>query len=200
MSSTEEQSDSSMENTPLENNPLAEELGWSVPLEGDVVSLEEIEEAERSIISSTLVGKVICRKVLNRGAVKNILHKAWGEPTTMTCTDIGPNTFMFNFTEDDTPRKIMEESPWNVMGHLLSLQWWSPWCSINEVSYDLVNFWVQAHGVPLEALSSRAATRIRERLGGLMEVEDPIVEGRMLRSFLRMRVTIDIRQPLTTGF
>ena len=33
-----------------------------------------------------------------------------------------------------------------------------------------------------------------------MEVEEPVVEGRRLRSFLRMRVTIDIRQPLTTGF
>ena len=32
-----------------------------------------------------------------------------------------------------------------------------------------------------------------------MEVEEPVVEGRILRSFLRMRVTIDIRQPLATG-
>ena len=181
-------------------NLEAEELSWSVPLEGDIVPLEDIEEAKRSIASSTLVGKIICNKTVNRGAVKSILFKAWGEPDSMSIADLGPNTFMFTFTEEDTPKRIMEESPWNVMGHLLSLQWWSPWCSITEVSYDLVDFWVQAHGVPLEALSSRAATRIGERIGGLMEVEDPVVDGRILRSFLRMRVTIDIRKPLTTGF
>ena len=33
-----------------------------------------------------------------------------------------------------------------------------------------------------------------------MEVEEPVVEGRILRSFLRMRVLLDIRQQLTTGF
>ena len=31
-------------------------------------------------------------------------------------------------------------------------------------------------------------------------MEDLIAEGRMLRSFLRMRVSIDIRLPLTIGF
>ena len=87
---------------------------------------------------------------------------------------------MFNFTDDETPKKIMEESPWNVMGHLLSFQWWCPWSSLSEVSYDLVVFWIQAHGVTLEALNSRFATRIGERLGGLMEVEEPVVQGRIL--------------------
>ena len=29
----------------------------------------------------------------------------------MSITNLGPNTFMFNFTEDETPKKIMEESP-----------------------------------------------------------------------------------------
>ena len=129
-----------------------------MPLEGDTIPLEDIEESGTSIFSSTLVGKVLYSKTLNRGAVKSILHKAWGELASMSMTDLGPNTFMFNFTEDDTPKKIMEESPWNVMRHLLSLQWWSPWCSVTEVSYDLVSFWVQAHGVPMEALSSKAAT------------------------------------------
>ena len=133
----------------LQQDITAEELGWSVPLEGDVVPLEEVEEKETSVITSTLVGKVICNKILNRGAVKNILFQAWGEPQTLTTTDLGPNTYIFNFTDEETPKKIMEESPWNVMGHLLSLQWWCPWSSITEVSYDLVAFWIQAHGIPL---------------------------------------------------
>ena len=64
----------------------------------------------------------------------------------------------------------------------------------------MVPFWVQAHGVPLEALNAKAATKIGVRIGGLMEVEDPSVDGQMLRSFLRMRIMIDIQKPLTTGF
>ena len=87
------------------------EIGWSVPLEGGILPLEDIEEMEKKVISSTLVGRIICSKVLNKGAVKSILYKAWGEPISMTISDLGPNTFMFNFTEDETPKRIMENSP-----------------------------------------------------------------------------------------
>ena len=62
--------------------------------------------------------------------------------------------FMFNFSEEDTPKRIMEKGPWNVMGHLLSLQWWCPWYSISAMTFNLINFWVQVHGIPLEALSA----------------------------------------------
>ena len=97
-----------------------------MPLEGDTVPLEDVEEKEGAIITSTLVEKIICSKVLNRGAVKNILVKAWGELGTLSITDLGPNNYIFNFTDEETSKKIMEESPWNVMRYLLSLQWWSP--------------------------------------------------------------------------
>ena len=107
---------------------------------------------------------------------------------------------MFNFTYEETLKRIMDKSPWNVIGHLLSLQWWIPWSSIFEVSCDLVPFWIQAHGVPLEALNTRVASRIGGRLGAFMEVEEPIADTMILRSFLRMRVLLDIKQPLTTGF
>ena len=60
----------------MDRNFITEELGWSVPLEGDVISLEDVKESEKSVISSTPVGKITCSKILNRGVVKSILYKA----------------------------------------------------------------------------------------------------------------------------
>ena len=86
------------------------------------------------------------------------------------------------------------------MGYLLSLQWWYPWCSINEVSYDFIPFWVQAHEVPLEALNAKAATKVGGKIGGLIEVEEPVKGGQFLRSFLHMRILTNVREPLVTRF
>ena len=80
----------------------------------------------------------------------------------------------------------MEEGPRNIIGHLLSLQWWCPWSSIIEVTFDLVPFWVQVHGIPLEAPSTKSTEKIGSRLGVVFEVEDPFSEGQLLRSFLRI--------------
>lgn len=46
----------------------------------------------------------------------------------------------------------------------------------------------------------KSTEKIRSRLAGVMEVEDPFKEGKLLRPFLRMRVTIDISMPLATSF
>ena len=118
----------------------------------------------------------------------------------MSIYDVGPNCYIFKFIDEATPKRIMEDSPWNVIGHLLNLQWWHPWCSISEVEYNVVPFWVQAHGIPLEALNVKAATKIGSRLRILLEVEDPVVDGKILRSFVCMRILVNIAEPLTTGF
>ena len=55
------------------------------------MSLEDVEESRNEVLTSTLVGKVIYSKVLNKWIVKNILVKAWGKPQTLTISDLGPN-------------------------------------------------------------------------------------------------------------
>lgn len=43
------------------------------------------------------------------------------------------------------------------------------------------------------------ASKIMTKVGEIMEVEDPMVEGCLLRSFMRVRVNFDIQKPLPTG-
>ena len=69
-----------------------------IPLESDVVPLEECEESGKAITTTTLVGKVLCEKTLNRVVVKNIIVKAWGNPDLLSIVDLDVNCFMFNFS------------------------------------------------------------------------------------------------------
>lgn len=85
-------------------------MEYKMPLEGDVVPLEDCEESDKSIISATLVGKIICEKAFNK-VVKTIISKAWGCPKSLSIVDLGVNRFMFNFKDEALLRKIMEESP-----------------------------------------------------------------------------------------
>ncbi|KAJ1425942.1 Zinc knuckle CX2CX4HX4C [Sesbania bispinosa] len=97
-------------------------------------------------------------------------------------------------------RRVLEEGPWFVIGHLLSLQNWLPEVSVYEVNYDLVGFWVQLHGLPLDLLSTNNAVKVAKLLGEVVYVENPVVEGTLLRSFIRVRVLINIKKTLVTGF
>ena len=82
-----------------------------IQVEGDIVPLEDCEESDKSITTSTPVGKILCIKPVNKGAIKNILTRAWGNSSTLSIVDLAENCFMFNFSEDELPKKIMEDSP-----------------------------------------------------------------------------------------
>lgn len=58
---------------------------------------------------------------------------------------------------------------------------------------------MQIHGLPFAAMTVTNASKIMTKVGEIMEVEDPMVEGCLLRSFMRVRVNFDIQKPLPTG-
>lgn len=45
----------------------------------------------------------------------------------------------------------------------------------------------------------RSAAKILSLLGEVFEIEDPSVDGNLVRAFIRARVKIDILKPLSTG-
>lgn len=163
------------------------------------VALDDDNDQKMELARRTLVGKFASPKVLNRGAVKHIVAKAWGEPVGLEITDLGPNIFMFLFAEKQDTVEVIKKGPWYVMNYLLNLQRWIPEAAIFEINFDWVPFWVQIHGLPFGSLTTTNASKILHQIGEVMEIEDPMVEGCLLRSFIRGWVKVNVTKPLLTG-
>lgn len=58
---------------------------------------------------------------------------------------------------------------------------------------------MQFQGLPLEALSVKNAIKLGEMVEEVFEVEDPWVDGVVVRSCLRVRVHIDVMKPLASS-
>ncbi|KAJ1377318.1 Endonuclease/exonuclease/phosphatase superfamily [Sesbania bispinosa] len=167
-------------------------------MEGLELILEVEGEAGIKKAQRMLVGKVIAKKALNRAAVKDILSKAWDLSEELSITDLGPNIFLFNFAQAKHATKALADGPWFVMGHLLSLQNWIPEATVNEVSYDNVEFWVQMHGLPLEYMTSSNVVKVAKLLGDIVMIECPYVGDTLMRHFLRVQIMINIKKQLVT--
>ena len=65
------------------------------------------------------------------------------------------------------------------------------------MDFNLVTFWVQVHDIPRRFRTSKVAEKICSAIGTVCEVPEGIeVEG---DGFIRVRVTVDISQPLCRG-
>ncbi|KAJ1415321.1 hypothetical protein SESBI_18278 [Sesbania bispinosa] len=130
-----------------------------ITVELETENLQSIQLARRSLIA-----KILADKPLNKGVVRSILCKAWGEDKVTQATDMGVNLFLFLFSD----KNLVQE--------------------------------IQIHGLPLDMLNTNNAAKIINRIGDVLEVENPEVEGRLLRTFIRVRALINIQKPFVTGW
>lgn len=163
------------------------------------VELEPAEELNRVHSENMLIGKIVADRVLNRGAVKTILAKAWGNPDGLKIADLGVNKYAFVFRKREEMQEILKQGPWFILNRMINLQEWKQDVVMDEVDFSRMPFWIQLHGLPLGAMSEENAIKIASQIGETTEVEEWRVEGCALRGFIRVRVVVNILKPLLTG-
>ncbi|KAL7254106.1 hypothetical protein ACSBR1_008495 [Camellia fascicularis] len=169
------------------------------------IHLDDLEGVEGSgenvdISPLCLIGKILAPKRLNRTGVANILQGAWRPRSKLLISPWADNLFLFQFDDKEDRRRVLAEAPWSVMANLLVLQPLIAGNSASDMEFKWSPFWVQVHGLPVAKMTKTNAQIIGQRIGKLIGVE-ALHDGLLLeRSFLRIRVEVDITQPLPLGF
>lgn len=168
-------------------------------MEEATVVLDEEDIGITQNTERTLIGKVMSDRPLNKGAVKGILFKAWGNPKGLTVADVGVNLFLFTFEEIVDARSVIYKGPWYVMNKIVSLQQWNPVMALKEIEFSKVFFWVNIKGLPLENMNDKSVRKLLSHVGEVAEIENPVVDGRLIRLFMRALVEVNIQVSLSTG-
>ncbi|KAF7837557.1 reverse transcriptase [Senna tora] len=152
-------------------------------VEGEVLELEAEEIVAKRGADHQVVGTILSGKLFNKKLVKNVMTKAWGELAGLTIMDLGVNSFLFSFESEELARRVLNGG-----------------VAFHEINFKLVPFWVQAHGLPLEQINHKNAERIGGKIGQVLLAENPRVNDKLVKSFVRVRVFVDVSKPLVTGF
>ncbi|OMO61133.1 hypothetical protein COLO4_33544 [Corchorus olitorius] len=137
-----------------------------------IVDLEVEGDSGREDTRFGLIGKIISDRVLNRRGVMNVMQSIW-------------------------PAKALLKT---VMGHCLCLRRWDLSLAVREIKFEEVSFWAQVHNLPLELMTCNNARRIGISLGRVIEVEDPNWLRGFGRSFLRIKIVVNVSKPLIGKF
>lgn len=70
---------------------------------------------------------------------------------------------------------------------------------MHHIDFKPVRFWIQIHELPLEFLTVKSAEKILNQSFKVVEIEDPRVEGHIVRSFICARVELNVELPLPMG-
>ncbi|XP_015957781.1 uncharacterized protein LOC107481938 [Arachis duranensis] len=169
-------------------------------IEGRVIKLNRPGELGYKKDCLNVVGKIISDNKISFKTCKNALLEMWGNPQEVAVIAIGSKKMLFSFKDRKKGLQIMQNGPWNVRRNMVNLRLWREGESVFEVDHDIMEFWIQIHGIPLDLMEKEIGARIREMLGVLAEAEDPKMDGILRKSYLRIRVSIDITKALPRGF
>lgn len=166
----------------------------------EILDLDEGVGESGEINNLCLVGKVFNPKPFNVTAITNICTSAWKTRAPFSVVPWGVNIFLFRFEEIEDKNEILKEGPWSMMNSLMVLKPLMEGSVVSDLVFSHCPFWVQIHGLPVEKMTRANAEIIGKRFGKLLALETS-PDGFLLgRSFLRVRVEINLSDPLPKGF
>lgn len=148
----------------------------------------------------SLVACLISRKIIFKPAVHSAILAAWRFALNLRIKDVGPNRFLVTFSCAEHKNWVLFYIPWNIKGFLLVLREWHPSASILSLDFSQSPYWIQIHGVPLDRMSSANARLIGGKLGRVLDVDLSVDADDGELGFLRVRVDVNILEPLSPGF
>lgn len=146
---------------------------------------------ERNKLS--LIGRVTNPYIQKTRALVDFFLQHWNVVGRITCRDLGPTLFQFNFESEKDMQTILSKLPYHFKKWMMILQRWEP--IVSETFPASIPFWINIHGIPLHYWNEGTMNAIGDALG---PVETKIVDKARLRFFVNglkpliMRMDIEL--------
>ncbi|XP_075645352.1 uncharacterized protein At4g02000-like [Castanea sativa] len=145
-----------------------------------------------------LVGKFYTKRRVSLDLVARVLKSLWRTEKNFKVCDMGENKILFQFEDEEDLDRVLLLNPWSFDKYLVILHKLDVGEVVNKVQFREASFWVQIHGLPTMSQTKDVGVCVGSILGKVEKV-DMDKKGFSLGGYLRIRVKMDITQPLSRG-
>ncbi|CAA0810091.1 Unknown protein, partial [Striga hermonthica] len=117
------------------------------------------------------------------------------DPNSVSVRELGTNYFQFLFPNRAELNKILEGKNWIFENQHIVLKEWQEGISANHPCFDYLTLWVQAHGIPINWMSTEVGIKLGRVFSNLKNVNMAKAGGQGER-VMRLQVDIDLKEPL----
>ena len=161
--------------------------------EGEKLDLKDKKKEQNFVLAA----KFFTRRSLNVEAVAKTFRPLWRIRDNFEVSDAGNNCLLFVFQSKEDIQKVLLGEPWSFDRHIVVFQRFNPSIPVEALKFDRVCFWIQIHNLPYSHLTREVALSVWESLGSvIMQRDESDWRG---GNFLRVRVAIDVIEPLCCG-
>ncbi|XVF67504.1 hypothetical protein PTKIN_Ptkin10aG0126500 [Pterospermum kingtungense] len=156
------------------------------------------EEQPATNYELCLVGTFVMNRTLNFNVMKHRMACIWQPGCGMVVKDLRSKLILFRFYHPVDVKKVLDGGPWSFDNHLLLLHELKQGDDPMDIPLYLASFWVQVHDLTLGFFSEVVGKALGNYIGTFLEYDKRNVFY-VDRPYMRIRVSVDIRQPLKKG-
>ena len=108
---------------------------------------------------------------------------------------MGDNVFLFRFGSEEEKKRMLMGGPWHFDRALIVLSEPNGVGNIKEQTFMFTSFWVQIHNLPIMCMNKDVVTEVGKKIGKVEEI-DTNEAGECIGQFARVRISINVTQPL----
>lgn len=144
-----------------------------------------------------LVGQVIGGRIYTEDTIARVMEKAWRLSRSFTVKWLKKNCFKFSFQHPFDLFKVKNNGPWLINQHPLVLKDWPTNMLLKDIDFTRIPCWINIHNLPPSLISKENARRFGMMTEGIATHDERQFEEGGRTSVLRVKVNLDITQPLT---
>ncbi|XP_019161976.1 PREDICTED: uncharacterized protein LOC109158517 [Ipomoea nil] len=165
--------------------------------EEETGGLEEpvIQANPDSTILHNLVGRFLTDRAIKFDYMQQVMASVWRLVMGMHVVPLTDELFLFQFPHQRDLQRVVDEGPWTFENNMLICEVVPPGSRPEEIKLEAISFWIQVHGLPAVYASTAFLTQIGNYIGTFITT-DPLNFGGAWRSFMRIRVRLDVAAPL----
>ena len=104
---------------------------------------------------------------------------------------------LFIFDNKSEVDRVINSEPWSFDKHMVLFQHYNGEVPNRSLLFNKACFWVQLHDIPVKFMNIKVAKKLCDVIGEVCEPLDEVdCDG---GGFMRIRVSIDVNQPLCRG-
>ena len=152
---------------------------------------------DESVKQFSIAARFTTRRAINVDSIARTFTPLWRAKNGFKIQKIGDHEMLFSFDTKEEVDRILNSEPWSFDKHLVVMQRYDHESSLEDVSFERTNFWVQVHGLPIKFMTIAAAEKICGVVGEVIsQTESKLYDG---GNFIRVKVAVNINLPLCRG-
>jgi hypothetical protein len=162
--------------------------------EGFVFDMEE-EGEEQIDFRWCLIGRFLSDRTIHVNSMKVTMADIWRPVKGVKIKEATPGLFLFQFAHALDMEAVLQGGPWMFDNHMLILERVQLGVQIENIPLHHVDFWVQVHDLPVGFMVEKVGKKLANYIGVFVEY-DKNNKTSFWRQYMRIRVRVDVRQPL----